>query len=142
LQNNLSIGGVAFNQQENKILTNHNGTGIYNIYELAIADTTLSPLTHSKTESFFADDYVPGTENIIFSHDQGGNENDHVYLQRAGDTSARDLTPWPNSKNQVTGWSEDKKSLFISSNRRNPKFFDTWKLDTAGWKETMFYKNN
>ena len=142
LQNNLAIYGAAFNQAEDKILTGHNGTGIYNVYELTISDTALRPLTDSKKESYFAIDYVPGTSNILYSHDQGGNENDHIYLQRQGDSSARDLTPWPNSKNQFFRWSDDKKSLFITSNRRNAKFFDAWKIDTATWKEALFFKND
>src|SRR5215469_1565679 len=78
---NNSIQGVAFNKDESRILVNSNVTGIYNLYELGIADTALKPLTHSKKESFFAVDYLPGTNTYIYSADQGGNENSHLYLQ-------------------------------------------------------------
>ena len=88
LQNNLSIRGVAFNKDESKLLTNHNGTGIYNLYELSIADTSFKPLTRSVKESFFAIDYVPETDNFIYAADQGGNENYHLYLIHAGDSVA------------------------------------------------------
>jgi dipeptidyl aminopeptidase/acylaminoacyl peptidase len=142
LQNNLGISGVAFNKDETKILTTHNATGIYNLYELDIADTLFKPLTSSTKESFFGQDYVPGTNNFIYSADQGGNENDHLYLRREGDTSAKDITPWPRSTNRFAGWTADKKALFVTSNKRDARFFDFWKLDTSNWKESLIYKND
>ncbi|MEJ7676729.1 MAG: hypothetical protein WKG06_02390 [Segetibacter sp.] len=36
------------------------------------------------------------------------------------------------------GWSDDKKSMYVSSNKRNSKFFDLWKLDTARWEPQYF----
>ncbi|HEY4061749.1 MAG TPA: prolyl oligopeptidase family serine peptidase [Puia sp.] len=142
LYNNKSIGGAAFNKDESGILATANTSGIYNLYELGIGDTLLKPLTHSVKDSYFAFDYLPGTNAYLYTADQGGNENSHIYLQRAGDTAARDLTPWPNSQSNPMGWSDNKKSLFILSNSRNPKFFDVWKIDTAGWKAALFYKND
>jgi len=142
LQDNLSLGGVAFNTAETRILTYHNGTGIYNVYELNIADTSSKPLTNSSKESFFAIDYIPGTGNFLYSADQGGNENDHIYLQHPGDTAAKDITPWPKSTNHFAGWTLDKKELYISSNKRDPHYFDIWKMDTTNWKESLFYKND
>ena len=142
LQNNLSVGGVAFNTPETKILTFNNSTGIYNVYELNIADTGFTPLTKSAKESYFAIDYVPGTDNYLYAADQGGNENDHIYLQHPGDSVTKDITPWPKSKNSFSGWTLNKKELYISSNKRDPHYFDIWKLDTTTWKENLFYKND
>ena len=142
LQNNLSLSGAGFNSDETKLLTTHNGSGIFNVYELNLSDTASKPLTSSTKESFYAVDYVPGTSNFIYSADQGGNENSHLYLRKSGDTSANDITPWANSSNRFSGWTADKKGLYISSNKRNPKFFDLLKMDTAKWKETLLYKND
>lgn len=142
LYNNKSISGAAFNADESKILVDANISGIINLYELGIADTAMKPLTHSVKESLFAVDYLPGTDKFLFSADQGGNENSHIYLQSPGDTSAKDITPWPNSANSMYGWNANKNAMYISSNRRDPKFFDLWKVDTAGWTATMFYQND
>lgn len=142
LYNNNRIAGAAFNKDETGILVNSNITGIDNLYELTIADTSLHPLTHSVKESFYAVDFLPGSDQYLYSADQGGNENSHIYLRKPGDTSARDITPWPNSANSMTGWSADDRSLYISSNKRNPKYFDIWKLDTAGWNATLLYQND
>jgi dipeptidyl aminopeptidase/acylaminoacyl peptidase len=139
--NNESIYGVAFNPDETKILINSDKTGIQNLYELSVNDTSERPLTQSQKESFYAVDYLPGTSDYLYVSDQGGNENDHIYLQKP-ETTARDLTPWPGSKNSVHSWSGDKKSLLVLSNRRDPKSFDLWKADTADWNFKLLYQND
>ena len=142
LFNNKSIGGGAFSTDESKILVHANVTGIFNLFEINIGDTAMNQLTHSTKESFFSVDYLPGTNKYLYTADQGGNENDHIYLQNKGDTAAKDLTPWPKSTNSVYGWSDDKKSLYIVSNKRNQSYFDLWKADTTGWNAAIFYQND
>ena len=142
LYNNKSIGGAAYNTDESKILVNSNVTGTYNLYELNIGDTLQQPLTSSTKESFFAIDYLPGSNKFLYSADKGGDENSHIFLQQPGDTAAKDLTPWPKSTNTMYGWSNDKKSMYLLSNRRNLKYFDLWKGDTATWNFSLFYQND
>jgi dipeptidyl aminopeptidase/acylaminoacyl peptidase len=86
--------------------------------------------------------YLPGTENYLYSSDQGGNENDHIFLKKPGSDSAIDITPWPGSKNYMHSWTTDKKGMFLLSNRRDPKYFDIWKADTATWNFKLFYQND
>ena len=142
LFNNQSVSAAGFNADESKVLLHNNKTGIYNLYELSIADTTATALTASKKESFFSIDYLPGSSRFIYAADKGGDENSHIYLAAKGDTAAKDITPWPNSTNSFAGWSDDKKSMYVVSNKRNPRFFDIWKMDTAGWKASMLYQND
>lgn len=142
LFNNKSIYGAAFSTDETRILAGSNITGIFNLYELSIADTSMAPLTRSAKESFYAVGYLWGTGKFLYSADQGGNENSHIYLQSPGDTAAKDITPWMGSSNSMFGWSKDKRSVYISSNKRNPRYFDILKADTATWNFTMFFQND
>lgn len=142
LYSNKSIGAVGFNADETKILVNNNTTGIYNVYEIRIVDTSMKALTSSSTESFFAVDYLPRSSSYIYSADQGGNEDSHLYLKRKGDVNAIDLTPWPNSNNHFGDWSSDKKSMYVYSNKRDPKFFDIWKIDTTTWNAVLLFQND
>jgi predicted metal-dependent enzyme (double-stranded beta helix superfamily) len=135
------ISGGSFNKDETKLLVNSNRSKIFNVYELNLADTTLQPKTNSATESFFGVDYVPGTDNFLYSADKGGNENDHIYLQRT-DGTVTDLTPGEKEKASFYGWTRDKKSMYYGSNVRNPQFFDVYKMDTADWNPKMIYKND
>ena len=136
-----NIGGGVFNDDETKIAVNNNETGIYNVYEINVSDTSMKPLTNSAKESFFVEDYVAGTDNIIYSADQGGNENSHLYLLHPGD-SAKDLTPGKKEKAQFFGWNKAKTILYYTSNKRDPRYFDLYKMDTATWTSNMIYKND
>lgn len=142
LYNNKDIYGAGFNADETKVLVADNSTGIFNVYNINIADTASKPLTHSVKDSYFSIGYVPGTNNFLYSADQGGNENSHIYLQKADGSAVKDLTPWPNTANGNRGWSADKKFLYITSNKRNPKFNDIYKLDVTTWKDEMLYQND
>jgi dipeptidyl aminopeptidase/acylaminoacyl peptidase len=141
LASNLSISAAGFNSDESKVLVSNNASGIFNVYELNISDTTSKPLTASKKESFFAVDYLPKSEQYIYSADQGGDENTHLYMKSKTDSTVKDLTPWPKSANSFAGWSDDKKAMYVSSNQRDQKYFDIWKLETASWKPTLLFEN-
>jgi len=124
-----------------KMLVTSNESGIYNIYEIDIANGQKQAVTNSDKESIFANGYVPGTTNIIYNSDQGGNEVSHLYLRKTSG-EVKDLTPGKEEKTQFWGWSRDDKSLYYLSNKRDPRFFDLYKMDTANWTGRMIYKND
>jgi dipeptidyl aminopeptidase/acylaminoacyl peptidase len=136
-----SIGGGLFNKDESKILVQNNESGIFNLYEINLADTGMKQLTSSTKESFFAVDYVAGTDKTIYSADQGGNENDHLYL-RQPDGTVKDLTPGEKEKAIFYGWNKAKNNLYYASNKRDARFFDVYKMDTSKWAASLIYKND
>jgi len=138
---NERISGGAFSPDETKLLISNNRTGIYNLFEISIADSAKRQLTASTVESYFAVDYVPGTSNILYTADKGGNENNHLYLL-AADGSSRDLTPGKDEKVSFLRWTADKKAFFYLSNKRTPRFFDVYRIDVGGWVPTMIYRND
>ncbi len=138
---NVRIGGGAFSPDETKLLVHSDESGIFNLYEINIADGSKRQVTNSAVESFFAVDYVPGTGQILYSADKGGNEIDHIYLLSADGTS-KDLTPAEQEKADFYGWSLDKKAMFYGSNKRNPQFFDVYKMNVGEWQPEMIYQND
>jgi dipeptidyl aminopeptidase/acylaminoacyl peptidase len=138
---NEQIGGGAWSPDETKLLVHSNKTGIYNLYEINVADGSQRQVTNSTVESFFAIDYVPGSGQILYSADKGGDELDHIYLIKA-DGTAQDLTPGEKEKANFYGWNLDKKAMFYISNKRNPQFFDLYKMNIGDWKASMIYQNN
>ena len=139
-QNN-RIGGGAFSDDETKLLVSSDESGIFNVYEIDIASGKKTQKTFSEKESFFAIDYLPGTNHILYSADKGGNEINHIYLMYE-DGKISDLTPGENEKASFAGWSKDKKSMYYISNKRNPKFFDFYKMKVDTWKSEMLYQND
>jgi dipeptidyl aminopeptidase/acylaminoacyl peptidase len=138
---NVNISFAAFSPDETKLLVTSNETGIYNVFEINISDNTRRAITSSETESFFALDYVYGTNQILYSADKGGNENDHIYLLDEDGTTT-DLTPGDAVKASFNGFSKDKKVMYFSSNRRDPQFFDLYKMNVGEWKEEMIWENS
>ncbi|HLO59410.1 MAG TPA: S9 family peptidase [Bacteroidales bacterium] len=136
---NLRMTGGTFSNDEKKILVSTDKSGIFNVYEINLADTTMRQVTSSQKESFFAIDYVKGTNDLFYSSDQGGNEISHIYMLKA-DGTTQDLTPGEKEKAGFAGWSEDKKSMYFGSNKRDPQFFDFYKMTVGEWKPQLLYQ--
>ena len=135
------VFGGDISDDDKKMLVTSNESGIYNIYEIDIASGQKQAITKSDKESIFANSYVPGTTNIIYNADKGGNEISHLYLRTTSE-NVKDLTPGKKEKAQFWGWSRDDKSLYYQSNKRDARFFDLYKMDTTKWMSHMIYKND
>lgn len=137
---NINISFAAFSPDETKLLVTSNETGIYNLFEITIADGSKRQITNSDMESLFAVDYVPGTSQILYSADKGGNEKSHIYLL-SDDGTTVDLTPGDEVKASFEGFSKDKKVIYFQSSKRDPQSFDLYKMNVGEWKEEMIWVN-
>lgn len=137
-KNNLVLGG-AFSWDDSRLLFSSNKSGIFNAYEITLDDNVIKPLTTSVKESVYAISYVPGTHDLIYSADRGGNEITHLYLKKR--EQIKDLTPGAKEKAIFIDWSRDGKTMYYYSNKRDPRFFDLYKMDTVHWTGRMMYKN-
>jgi dipeptidyl aminopeptidase/acylaminoacyl peptidase len=136
---NLQINGGNFNADETRLLVSSDKSGIYNVYEINLADSSMKQITNSTVESLFSVDYVPGTNKVLYAADKGGNEIYHIYLLNE-DGTQQDLTPAEKEIANFLGWSEDKKTMYYTSNRRDPQFFDLYKMAVTDWKPVMIYQ--
>ncbi|MEO7174177.1 MAG: S9 family peptidase, partial [Saprospiraceae bacterium] len=142
LRANIAVGAVGYNKEESQILMHSNVSGRFNVYQVSVADTSAMALTKSTTDANYAIGFMPGSNKFLISHDAGGDENNHIYMMSRGDSTGEDLTPWPKSKNSFFDWTKDKKTAYISSNKRDERYFDIWKMDTSSWQPVMFYQND
>ena len=124
---NINIRGGSFSADESKLLISSNESGIYNAYELSLDGSAAKPLTNSTKESYFAQSYFPEDDRILYTYDQGGNENYGLYVMSSAGIS-KNLTPWDSTRNGFWGWSRDKQSMFISTNKRDSRFMDLHEL--------------
>ncbi len=136
-----SIFGGSLTTDDNQLLISSNETGIFNVFKINLLDNKKEQLTFSTKESMFASSFVPGTQDIIYNADKGGNENTHLFLLRASG-QVRELTPDSLEKANFYGWARDARSLYYSSNKRDPRFFDLYKMDTSTWTGLLMYKND
>ena len=110
--------------------------------EMCIRDRGGAPtqLTNSTKESTYAVSYFPHDARVLYTYDQGGNENSHLFLRELNG-SERDLTPGEKTKANYIGWSFDRKSFFFSTNARDPRFFDIYEMPIDTFKPTLIYKD-
>jgi dipeptidyl aminopeptidase/acylaminoacyl peptidase len=135
-----SISGASFSSDESRILFSSNKTGIWNAFTVPISGGAWTPITSSTTDSTYGVSFFPHDDRVILTHDQGGNELNHLYVRTpAGEE--KDLTPGDKLKAQFVDWTPDGMALYVSTNERDPKFFDIYRYDAKTYARTLLYEN-
>ena len=143
----VQINGGSFSQDETKLLISSKETGIFNAFEIDIQSGEQKQLTKSDDNAIFAYSYFPDDNRILYGSDKGGNEITHVYVQTP-EGDLKDLIQDSTAKAQFGGWSYDKKLLYYSSNSRDKRYFDLYKVqidskqsESKIYPSTLLYKN-
>jgi dipeptidyl aminopeptidase/acylaminoacyl peptidase len=143
---NIKVRGGSFSPDDSQLLVSSNETGIFNTYTLATDGSSKDQLTSSDVNSNFAISYFPEDDRVLFTADDGGNENYKLFM-KSPDGGVRDLTPYDSVRNSFVGWSHDRQSMFISSNQRDQRFMDIYERSISSLDEEvsfgeMIYQNN
>lgn len=136
-----SYGGNSFSADEKRVLFHSNASGIFNVYSMPVGGGAPEALTKSTTDSNYAVGYFPHDDRILFTRDQAGNEQNHLYVREL-DGTEKDLTPGDKLKAQFGGWTPDGSAFYLLTNERNPKFFDAYKVDAKTYARTLIYQDD
>jgi len=137
---NVEYFGNSFSFDAKRILVSSNKSGIFNAYAVPVSGGEPQRLTHSTTDSIFAQSYFPKDDRILYTSDRDGNHLTHVFV-RNPDGSIRDLTPGQKLVASFLCWSHDDKSFFVLSNERDARFFDLYEYAADGYARTLVYRN-
>ena len=137
---NSEFFGASWSPDRQKLLVSSNKSGIWNAYAVPAGGGEPQPLTQSTTNSVFALSYFPADERVLYSSDQGGNELTHIYV-RHPNGAVQDLTPGTKVKANFHGWSGDDRSFFVSTNERDPRYFDLYEISADSLKRALLYRN-
>jgi dipeptidyl aminopeptidase/acylaminoacyl peptidase len=138
-----SILGASFSADEERILFSSNASGIFNAYTLPVGGNwteTPEPVTRSTVDSTFSVSFFPDDDRILFTRDRGGDENFHLFVLDPEGVE-KDLTPGEKLRAQFIGWRPDGSAFFVSSNERDPRFFDIYRHDTKTYERTLLFEN-
>jgi dipeptidyl aminopeptidase/acylaminoacyl peptidase len=88
--------------------------------------------------------YFWKADRLLYLQDFGGDENHHLFLADAtGTHDAKDLTPFEGVKVQIVDELEEfEDEILISLNRRDPQFFDVYRLHLATGELTLVLENS
>jgi dipeptidyl aminopeptidase/acylaminoacyl peptidase len=132
--------GASFSADEGRLLLTSDASGVFNAYSQSIREGKPKQVTLSKKNATFGRSYFPHDDRIIYQQNEGGNELDHVYVREL-DGKERDLTPGKKLKAMFAAWSDDLKHFYVTSNERDPKFFDLYLYDAADYQRRLVFKN-
>ncbi len=136
----VAVSGASFSADESRILFSSDATGVRNVYAVPVAGGPPAALTHSTTDTTSAVSFFPRDDRFLYTRDSGGNELNHLYVREA-DGGERDLTPGDKLKAQFGGWSHDLTGFYVSTNERDPRFFDLYRYDAKSYERTLVYRD-
>ncbi len=138
---NESVGGGSFSSDNSNLLVSSNRSGIYNVFTIPAKGGEMTAITQSDSTSISANSYFPNDDRMLLSADGNGDEIDHLFVREL-DGTIKDITPVLGAKSDFYGWSKNEKYLYYGSNKRDPRFFDVYKMSIDGYASEMLYQNN
>jgi dipeptidyl aminopeptidase/acylaminoacyl peptidase len=135
-----AVGGASFSADESRILFSSDASGVRNVHAVPVAGGPAQALTGSTSDTTSAVSFFPRDDRFLYTRDQGGNELNHLYV-REKDGSERDLTPGARLKAQFQGWSHDLAAFYVSTNERDPRYFDLYRYDAGSYERTLVYQD-
>lgn len=138
---NEAVRGGSFSTDNSNLLISSNRSGIYNVYTIPTKGGKMTAITTSDSTSITAQSYFPNDNRMIFNADGNGDEIDHLFVREL-DGTIKDITPEKGAKASFYGWSEDDKYLYFGSNKRNPKYFDAYKMSIDDYTSEMIYQDD
>jgi dipeptidyl aminopeptidase/acylaminoacyl peptidase len=134
-----NFGGSSFSPGNEKILFRSDTSGVWNFYTVPSGGGEPTQITTSE-ETLRGGSYFPEDERFVYTMDQGGNEQTHVYVHELNGT-ATDLTPGEGLKANFLGWSEDHRRFYISSNERDARYFDLYAYNASDYARELLYQD-
>ena len=58
------------------------------------------------------------------------------------DGTTKDLTPGTKLKANFLGWAGDDRSFFVSTNERDPRYFDLYDISADSFQRTLLFRND
>jgi len=137
----VSLRGVSFASDGGAILFHRDRNGVFNAYTIAPTGGEPTALTNSTTHAINAVSFFPRDRRVVFLRDAGGNELDHVYIREL-DGREVDVTPGEGLKAMFLGFSADESAFFVSTNQRDPRYFDLYRYAVADYSRTLLFQND
>ncbi|HET9622707.1 MAG TPA: S9 family peptidase [Kofleriaceae bacterium] len=117
--------------------------GVLNVWVAPIGKLDQArPVTSDATRPIRNYTWAMSSRYVMYLQDTGGDENYHVFRVDLRDGKTTDLTPYPGARVAIEKLTPSQpNAVAITSNDRDPKVFDLYKLDVASGKRTLLAQN-
>ncbi len=86
--------------------------------------------------------WLGGGAGIVFGKAHGGDENTQFFWMKPDGSGVRELTNDPKVRHNFAVVSDDGKTIYYASNKRNRTFFDVYSMEIASGKEELLYQQD
>ncbi|MCH2138613.1 MAG: S9 family peptidase [Phycisphaerales bacterium] len=115
--------------------------GVLNAWVQPI-DGDARPLTNFTDRPIGGLTFAWNGEQLLFTKDKGGDENNHVYAVDIDDAEVHDLTPFDGVAAQIGDASRDRPDeLIVLLNDRDPQYHDVYIVNTRTGERTLVEQN-
>ena len=133
-----SAGSPTFSPNGKQIAYLANTTGTQQVWIVDLPNGKPRQLTNYDDNIGFVRWLADGS--ILFGKAKGGDENTQFFLMKADGSGVRELTNEPKVRHNFAEVSDDGKTIYYASNKRNPTYFDVYRMDIASGKEELLYQ--
>jgi dipeptidyl aminopeptidase/acylaminoacyl peptidase len=133
-----SAGSPTFSTDGKRIAYLTNVTGTQQIWTIGLPNGKPVQLTNYDDNVGFVR-WLPDGD-ILFGKANGGDENTQFFVMKADGSDVRELTNEPKVRHNFAKVSDDGKTIYYASNKREPRYFDVYAMDIASGKENLLYQ--
>ena len=134
-----SAGSPTFSPDDRSIAYLTNVTGTQQVWVVDLPTGKPRQLTNYDDNVGFVR-WLGDASGLIFGKAKGGDENTQFYWMKPDGSGVRALTDEPKVRHNFAGVSDDGKTIFYASNKRDPTYFDVYSMDIASGKEQLLYQ--
>jgi hypothetical protein len=98
-------------------------SGVFNVWARPAGVDKPRPVTHEKHRPIFFYAWVGG-QHLLYLHDNGGDENNHLFLADLETGTTRDLTPYPGVRAQDVNGRPASDRVLMALSKQDPRVFD------------------
>ena len=118
--------------------------GVMNVWvEPADGSSPAKVITQDRHRGIRNFSFAQNSQHVLFSQDQNGDENFHLYAVNLATGEKRDLTPFPNTRSELQQISAQfPNEVLVSMNNRNPQYFDVHRVNIVDGSSKLVQKND
>lgn len=118
-----------------------NATGTSQIWMIDLPNGQPKQITNYEDNVGFVR-FSPKGDALVFGKARGGDENTQFFWMKADGTDIKELTNAPKIRHNFGDWSDDATKIYYASNKRNPQYFDIYRMTVADGKEELIYQQD
>ena len=116
--------------------------GVLNVFVRTLGKSDDAVVTSDAKRGIRAYFWQPDSAHILYTQDQGGDENFHVYQTGIASKDTQDLTPFPKVQARIVSVDPRFPDFMLAAiNDRDPRYHDIYKIDFKTAKAEKVYEN-